>query len=114
MRQQRAKMRQQRAKMRQQKGLKDANRVFLWKWVPVSDGHLYQMGIVYLFQMGIVYICQIGIGYLFQMGTFFKWVPSSNEYLFQMGNYSHRQEMFYKFVSKSTNKLVKQLLSMTV
>ena len=28
--------------------------------------------------------------------------------------YSHRQELFYKFVSKITNKLVKQLLSMTV
>ena len=28
--------------------------------------------------------------------------------------YSHGQELFYKFVSKITNKLVKQLLSMTV
>ena len=28
--------------------------------------------------------------------------------------YSHGQEFFYKFVSKITNKLVKQLLSMTV
>ena len=29
-------------------------------------------------------------------------------------HYSHGQELFYKFVSKITNKLVKQLLSMTV
>ena len=29
-------------------------------------------------------------------------------------NYSHGQELFYKFVSKITNKLVKQLLSLTV
>ena len=28
--------------------------------------------------------------------------------------YSHEQELFYKFVSKITNRLVKQLLSMTV
>ena len=28
--------------------------------------------------------------------------------------YSHGQELFYKFVSNFTNKLVKQLLSMTV
>ena len=28
--------------------------------------------------------------------------------------YSHGQELFYKFVSKITNKLVKQLLSMIV
>ena len=28
--------------------------------------------------------------------------------------YSHGQELFYKFVSEITNKLVKQLLSMTV
>ena len=28
--------------------------------------------------------------------------------------YSHGQELFYKFVSDFTNKLVKQLLSMTV
>ena len=28
--------------------------------------------------------------------------------------YSHGQEVFYKFVSDFTNKLVKQLLSMTV
>ena len=28
--------------------------------------------------------------------------------------YSHGQELFYKFISKITNKLVKQLLSMTV
>ena len=28
--------------------------------------------------------------------------------------YSHRQELFYKFVSNFTNKLVKQLLSTTV
>ena len=28
--------------------------------------------------------------------------------------YSHGQELFYKFISNFTNKLVKQLLSMTV
>ena len=28
--------------------------------------------------------------------------------------YSHGQELFYKFISKITNKLVKQLLYMTV
>ena len=28
--------------------------------------------------------------------------------------YSHGQELFYKLISKITNKLVKQLLSMTV
>ena len=31
-----------------------------------------------------------------------------------IARYSHGQELFYKFVSKITNKLVKQLLSMTV
>ena len=31
-----------------------------------------------------------------------------------MSTYSHGQELFYKFVSNFTNKLVKQLLSMTV
>ena len=30
------------------------------------------------------------------------------------GTYSHGQELFYKFVCNFTNKLVKQLLSMTV
>ena len=35
--------------------------------------------------------------------------------MFRLGTlYSHWQELFYKFVSKITNKLVKQLLSMTV
>ena len=29
-------------------------------------------------------------------------------------SYSHGQELFYKFISNFTNKLVKQLLSMTV
>ena len=29
-------------------------------------------------------------------------------------NYSHGQELFYKFVSKITNKIVNQLFSMTV
>ena len=33
---------------------------------------------------------------------------------FLFHTYSHRQELFYKFVNKITNKLVKQLLSMTV
>ena len=31
-----------------------------------------------------------------------------------LSTYSHGQELFYKFVSNFTNKLVKQLLSMTV
>ena len=31
-----------------------------------------------------------------------------------MNKYSHGQELFYEFVSKITNKLVKQLLSMIV
>ena len=31
-----------------------------------------------------------------------------------LSTYSHEQELFYKFVSKITNNLVKQLLSMTV
>ena len=30
------------------------------------------------------------------------------------GRYSHGQKLFYKFISNFTNKLVKQLLSMTV
>ena len=33
---------------------------------------------------------------------------------FSLKTYSHGQELFYKFVSNFTNKLVKQLLSMTV
>ena len=36
------------------------------------------------------------------------------ETFLDLGTYSHGQELFYKFVSKITNKLVKQLLSMTV
>ena len=39
---------------------------------------------------------------------FSKWDVSKLQY------YSHGQELFYKFVSNFTNKLVKQLLSMTV
>ena len=36
------------------------------------------------------------------------------ELYFIFYTYSHGQELFYKFVSNFTNKLVKQLLSMTV
>ena len=42
-------------------------------------------------------------------------VVSEHDILFSyVATYSHGQELFYKFVSKITNKLVKQLLSMTV
>ena len=35
-------------------------------------------------------------------------------FLYHLDTYSHGQELFHKFVSNSTNRLVKQLLSMTV
>ena len=35
-------------------------------------------------------------------------------YLRQVSKYSRAQELFYKLFSKITNKLLKQLLSMTV
>ena len=38
----------------------------------------------------------------------------SNPWESNMDTYNHGQELFYKFVSKITNKLVKQLLAMTV
>ena len=37
-----------------------------------------------------------------------------NTRIHNFSKYSHGQELFYKFVSKITNKLVKLLLSMTV
>ena len=39
---------------------------------------------------------------------------SSDIDMYLLHMYLHGQELFYKFISKITNKLVKQLLSMTV
>ena len=56
---------------------------------------------------------QLGIGcFNFSVKLKLQWLTLDQSWF--LHTYSHGQELFYKFISKITNKLVKQLLSMTV
>ena len=51
--------------------------------------------------------------YLYKVQRFkHSYLKKSEIYAYK--TYSHGQELFHKFLSKITNKLVKQLMSMTV
>ena len=64
-------------------------------------------------EVSITFLVSASVGYTSKVNGKFG-IQMVAAYLRQVSKYSRAQELFYKLFSKITNKLLKQLLSMTV